>query len=287
MEPSEKGYFNILPTQEEVTLVRYIGKYVETKEPKNRIGAVRLAKIIVHVVLKNKLPVRLFWYDMGIVPGVQPQIPATYDLDSATKFIDDTYNFTGIEKINASIDEARMVYSHDLTSNQIRRKQYEELNDQLYLAKLDLEEFTKSADLYKNRDQFLDLLSKMILCLPSEVHYSDFNKNFLNFTILARSLLDYTKSNSQISDYIKNALFSFFEHLNALCASYKKVPGYEKLFTGDTAPKNIKERQGLSQNSLVVLQKVLSDNICTNSVHLDEKYANSEMHKEFMELLLE
>jgi len=282
----EKGYFNISLTSEEIALARYICNYVKSKEPSD-INVVRLAKIIVHVTLKQKLPVRLFWYDMGLCGVVQPQVPVNYDYDYEKKVIEDIFDFKGIGKLNEAIDEGMEKYSSDLSVLQVRKKQYEELNDSLYLTKLKIEDFISKTFLFDKKDKFLSLISKFILDLPEDVNYKELNEIVKEFAVISNSLLNFCENNKTISNNIINSLESILEYLNALNARYKKLKGFEELFTPDTNPQDIDQRLWVARNSLIVLKKDLSEYASKESISLNSNLTKDcEAYSDMLNLLI-
>lgn len=283
----EKGYFNITLTPEEIALVSYICNYVKEKEPENNFNLVRLAKIVVHVVLKEKLPIRLFWYDMGLLPVIQPQVHINYNLESEKPFIEEILDHTGLGRLNEAIDEGMIIYGKELSVSEVRKKQYEELKDPLYLSKLEIEDFINNSFLFNDKEEFLNKISKLIMVIPEDPNYEDLNEMLKQFAVLSNSLLNYTESSKKTSEDIINALDSIIDYLNALNATFKKLKGFEHLFTSDSNPRDLSQRQWNAKSSLIVLKKILNDTITEEPISLEvSKVVSQNIYSEFLEVLV-
>lgn len=283
----EKGYFNTTLTSQEVALARYVCNYVKQKEPKNGLNLVRLAKILVHATLKLKLPIRLFWYDMGLLSVVQPQVPVNYSYNAEKDIIEQVLDFKGTGKLDEAIDEGIGIYSADLDIYEIRRKQYEFLKDPLYLTKLEIEEFIENAFLFNEKDKFLDLISKLIIHVPEDVNYKDLNEILKKFAVLSNSLLTFCNANKVVSMDIIKSLESIIGLLNGLNATFKRLKGYEDLFTSETKPRDLDQKLWNANSSLLVLKKDLSENIPSDSITLEPFEAEvEEIYSDFIEILV-
>ena len=256
----EKGYFNKNLTSEEISLVRYISNYVNYHS-KTNISVLRLAKIVVHCTLKLKLPIRMYWYRLGITPAAQPQAPTTYDFEFEKGSVIAALGTSKIEDLNRTIDESISIFTEKLSGEEIRRKQYELLDDKLYLTILDLQQLCNKGELLKSRDRFLDLVAELLINIPDNLNYVEVHIIIHDFSVLANSLLYDCDVDKKIDSDLKNSLLSIIEYITILNAKFRTISGYEKLFIRDVEQSLINQKLWEAKNSLIALQNDVSQKI--------------------------
>lgn len=283
----EKGYFNTRLQPEEIALSHYISQYVSAKEQDPKPNLLRLAKIIVQTVLKMKLKIRLFWYDMGCLTVVQPQVPIQYDLESERTFLEKVLGEgRRLEELDAAIDEAIATYPKTLTGQEIRKRQYELLNDPLYLSKIELEEYVENPFLFQNKEDFLDIMTNFIIQLPENRNYEEFNILVNKFAVTTNSILSFAQTSKEMYSHLAHALESLLQNLSALNACFKALPGFEHLFTSDINPKDLGQRSWNARNAIIILEQDLINGISSEStVELVPNEFNTNIYPDFAELI--
>ncbi|MFA6073462.1 MAG: hypothetical protein WC758_05090 [Candidatus Woesearchaeota archaeon] len=272
-----ESYHNYTPTEMENALVRYMSNQVLISQTTKSGDILRTAKIIVHVVLKLHLPIKLSFYNMGIHSAVRPSFEPQYDAESDKPYIDEALASRNVSEREFldTINEAIRLFTENMSGNDIRRKQYELLKDELYLSQLNIELFLQKRKWsFDEHNSLIQLVAKLLVELPDNRGYEEFTQDLFTCTSLISASSYFLQKNEHIYKNISQLLLDALAYLDALNTKYHRIAGYEELFISCTQHLLDTKKQALSASIFKFEETLKSSNMddTNNKKVLSEAY---------------
>lgn len=167
-----KTYFNLQPTINEIFFISYIHKRMIELAGKEINEDTKIQKIRVKVIHKLHLPVLTFWYLYGATSLAEPKQEISWSADEIWGYGISHQLINGLkrEDLDSNIVDAIKSYNR-ISSQSARRKQYQELDNSLYICIYKIEQTIKR-DLSTLITQVIKLLQELDIEIPIDHDYS-------------------------------------------------------------------------------------------------------------------